>query len=45
VYAALQRKMAAEGRKLSIITQNIDRLHQVIPNGRPTSIKPMSVVS
>lgn len=44
VHAALQRKMAAEGRKLSIITQNIDRLHQVHLNG-PTSMKPMSVVS
>lgn len=28
--AALQRRLAAEGRRVSVITQNIDRLHQVI---------------
>jgi len=27
--AALQRRLAAEGRRVSVITQNIDRLHQV----------------
>lgn len=27
--AALQRRLAAQGKKVSVITQNIDRLHQV----------------